>query len=199
MHLGPFLDSATVPARSPRLALQAALSALVLVAACNGRDAGAGAGSWQLKVDTTRSETDSTARETSSLRVIGEERPEGAAETKAAVLSFDCFKDNALSTIMTDQALRQGTAEARLTLDAGKPRRIPGFAGTTPSGGQLVLTIPQDSMLALLSRHQQASIEYVDGAGSSKTVAEFSLAGLEKYRGPFRAACAKAGAPRGRR
>ena len=138
--------------------------------------------------------TDSSVRETSSLRVIGQERPEGAAETKAVVLSFDCFRDNAISTIMTDQALRQGTAEARLTLDAGKPRRIPGFAGTTPSGGQLVLTIPQDSMLALLSRHQHASIEYVDGAGSSKTVAEFPLAGLEKYRAPFRAACGKAGA-----
>jgi hypothetical protein len=145
-------------------------------------------------MDTTQSGTDSSRAETSSLRVIGQERPEGAAETKPAVLSFDCFPDNALSTILTDQALRQGTAEARLTLDAGKPRRILGFAGTTPSGGQLVLTIPQDSMLALLSRHQHVSIEYVDGAGSSKTVAEFALAGLEKYRSEFRAACATAGA-----
>ena len=182
-------------AHSPGLTLPAALSALVLLAACGGRDAGSSAGSWQLKVDTTRSETDSSVRATSSLRVIGQERPEGAAETKPVALSFDCFRDNALSTIMTDQALRQGTAEARLTLDAGKPRRIPGFAGTTPSGGQLVLTIPQDSMLALLSRHQHASIEYVDGAGSSKTVAEFAVAGLEKYRSRFRAACAEAGAP----
>jgi hypothetical protein len=190
MQLGSLLDFATMPARSPRLTLPAALSALVFAAACSGRDAGSSAGTWQLKVDTTRSETDSTARETSSLRAIGQERPEGAAETKAVVLSFDCFRDNAISTIMTDQALRQGTAEARLTLDAGKPRHIPGFAGTTPSGGQLVLTIPQDSMLALLSRHQHASIEYVDGAGSSKTVAEFPLAGLEKYRAPFLAACA---------
>ena len=183
-----------MPARFPGLTLPAALSAVVLVTACGGRDAGSDAGDWQFKVDTARSQSDSTARETSSLRVIGQERPDGAAETKSAVLSFDCFRDNALSTIMTDQALRQGTAEARLTLDAGKPRRIPGFAGTTPSGGQLVLTIPQDSMLALLSRHQHASIEYVDGAGSSKTVAEFALAGLEKYRSQFRAACVKAGA-----
>ena len=183
-----------MPAHSPGLTLPAALSALVLLTACGGRDAGSGAGNWQFKVDTTRSETDGTAREASSLRVTGTEGPEGATETKAAVLSFDCFRDNALSTIRTDQALRQGTAEARLTLDAGKPRRIPGFAGTTPSGGQLVLTTRQDSMLALLSRHQHASIEYVDGAGSSKTVAEFPLAGLEKYRAPFLAACGKAGA-----
>jgi hypothetical protein len=183
-----------MPARSPGLTVPAALLAVVLMAACGGRDAGSGTGSWQLKVDSARSETDTSARETTSLRVIGQERPEGATETKAVVLSFDCFRDNALSTIMTDQALRQGTADARLTLDAGKPRRIPGFAGTTPSGGQLVLTIPQDSMLALLSRHQHASIEYVDGAGSSKTVAEFALTGLEKYRSQFRAACVKAGA-----
>ena len=184
-----------MPARSPCLILPVALSALVLLAACGvGRDAASTAGSWQFKVDTTRSETDSIARETSSLRVIGQERPDGAAETKSAVLSFDCFRDNALSTIMTDQALRQGTAEARLTLDAGKPRRIPGFAGTTSSGGQVVLTIPQDSMLVLLRGHQRALIEYADGAGSSKTIAEFSVTGLEQYRGPFLAACAKIGA-----
>jgi hypothetical protein len=173
-------------ARSPGLTLRAALSAVVLVAACGGRDAGSGTGSWQFKVDTTR--------ETSWLRVMGKEGPEGAAGTKAVILSFDCFRDNAISTIMTDQALRQGSAEARLTVDADSPRRIPGFAGTTSSGGQLVLKIPQDSMLALLSRHQRAVIEYVDGAGSSKTIAEFSIAGLEKYRGPFRTECAKAGA-----
>jgi hypothetical protein len=181
-------------ARSPGLTLPAALSALVLLAACGGRDAGSGAGSWEFKVDTARSEPGGPVREAAWLRVIGQEGPEGAAETKAVVLSFDCIPHNAISTIMTDQALRQGTAEARLTVDAGSPHRIPGFAGTTPSGGQLVLTIPQDSMLALLSRHQRARIEYVDGAGSSRTIAEFPLAGLEKVRGPFRAACAKAGA-----
>jgi hypothetical protein len=189
-----FLDFAPMRARSPGLTLRAALAAVLLVAACGGRDGGSGTGSWQFKVDTTRSETDGSVRETSWLRVIGKERPEGAAETKAVILSFDCFRDHAISTIMTDQALRQGSAEARLTVDADSPRRIPGFAGTTSSGGQLVLTIPQDSMLALLNRHQRAVIEYVDGAGSSKTIAEFSIAGLEKYRGPFLAVCAKAGA-----
>jgi len=173
-------------ARSPGLTLPAALSAVVLVAACGGRDAGSG-GSWQFKVD-------SGVRETSWLRVTGKEGPEGAAGTNAVILSFDCFPHKAISTIMTDQALRQGSAEARVTVDAGSPRRIPGFAGTTSSGGQLVLTIPQDSMLALLSRHQRARIEYVDGAGSSRTIAEFPIAGLEKYRGPFLAACVKAGA-----
>ena len=173
---------------------RSALSALLVLAACRGHDAGSAAGSWEFKVDTTRSQTDTSARETPSLRVVGQEHPAGAAETKPVALSFDCIPHNAISTIMTDQALRQGSAEARLTLDAGSPRRIPGFAGTTPSGGQLVLTIPQDSMLALLSRHQRARIEYVDGAGSSKTFAEFPLAGLEKYRAAFRAACARVGA-----
>jgi hypothetical protein len=180
-----------MPTRSSGLTLPAVLSALVVLAACGARDADPSAGTWQFKVDSTWPANDSSGRETASLRVIGQEGPEGAAETKAVVLSFDCFRDNAISTIMTDQALRQGTAEARLTLDAGKPRRIPGFAGTTPSGGQLVLTIPQDSMLAMLSRHQHARIEYSDGAGSSKTVAEFSIAGLETHRGAFLAACAK--------
>jgi hypothetical protein len=178
--------------------VRAALSAIVLVAACGGRDAGLASGTWQFKVDTTSSATDGSVGGTSSLRVMGKEhpkeRPEGTTGPKAVILSFDCFRDKAISTIMTDQALRQGSAEARLTADAGAPRRIPGFAGTTPSGGQLVLTIPQDSMLALLSGHQRAVIEYSDGAASSRTIAEFPIAGLEKYRGQFRAVCAKAGA-----
>lgn len=174
------------------LTLRATLSAIVLVAACGGRDAGSGSGTWQFKVDTTG--TDGGVRETSWIRTTGKERPEGAAGTNAVILSFDCIGDKAISTIITDQALRQGTVETRLTVDADSPRRIPGFAGTTSSGGQVVLTIPQDSMLGLLRGHQRAVIEYADGAGSSKTIAEFSVAGLEKYRGPFLAACAKIGA-----
>jgi hypothetical protein len=94
---------------------------------------------------------------------------------------------------MTDQALRQGTVETSFTLDSGSPQRIPGFAGTTPTGGQVVFTIPLDSALALLTSHQHALIEYADGAGSSRTVAEFPLTGLEKYRSAFVAACAKRG------
>jgi hypothetical protein len=179
---------------TPELTLRATLSAIVLVAACGGRDAGSSTGAWEFNVDTTRSETDRSVRETSSLRTIGKERPEGAAGTNAVILSFDCFGDNAISTIITDQALRQGSVETRLTVDADSPRRIPGFAGTTSSGGQVVLTIPQDSMLVLLSGHQRALIEYADGAGSSRTIAEFPVAGLEKYREPFLAACAKIGA-----
>ena len=179
---------------TPALALRATLSAIVLAAACSGRDAGSGSGTWQLKVDTTRSETDGGVRETAWLRTTGQEHPEGAAGAKAVILSFDCLGDNAISTIITDQVLRQGSVETRLTVDAASPRRIPGFAGTTPSGGQVVLTIPQDSMLRLLSGHQRARIEYADGAGSYRTIAEFSVAGLEKPREPFLAACAKIGA-----
>jgi hypothetical protein len=176
------------------LTLRATASAIMLLAACGGRDAGIGTGAWEFKVDTTRSETDGSARETASLRTAGKEHPEGAAGTNAVILSFDCLGDKAISTIMTDQALRQGSVETRLTVDANSSHRIPGFAGTTSSGGQVVLTIPQDSMLALLSGHQRALIEYADGAGSSRTIAEFPLAGLEKVRGPFLTACANTGA-----
>jgi hypothetical protein len=52
------------------------------------------------------------------------------------------------------------------------------------------LTIPQDSLLAALGGHQRAMIEYADGAGSSRTTAEFPLAGLETYRERFLASCA---------
>jgi hypothetical protein len=163
------------------------------VAACGGGGGRSGSGAWEFKVDTTRSGAGGTVRQTSWLRAAGKEGAEGAAQTEGVILSFDCFPGDARSSIITDQALRQGSVEARLTVDAEPPLRIPGFAGTTASGGQVVLTIPQDSMLALLSGHQRVTIEYADGAGSSQTVAVFPVAGLDQHREPFRAACAKRG------
>jgi len=55
----------------------------------------------------------------------------------------------------------------------------------------VVLSIRQDSLLAALSGGARAVVEYADGAGSSHTTAEFPLAGLEKFRENFLAACAK--------
>ena len=85
------------------------------------------------------------------------------------VLSFDCFGDNATVAIMTDQALRQGSTEVRLSVDSAPPRKIKGFAGTTSTGGKVLLTIAQDSLLAWLTGHRRAIVNYADGAGSSKT------------------------------
>lgn len=180
-------------APSSGLRLRATLSAIVLVAACRGREPRSDTDAWQFNVDTIRSEMDGGIRQTSWLRAVGIEGPEGAARVDTVILSFDCLRGQTSSTIMTDQALRQGSVETRIQVDADPPRRIPGFAGTTASGGQVVLTIPQDSMLAILSGRQRAVIEYADGAGSSRTTAEFSVADLERYRGPFLAACAKRG------
>jgi hypothetical protein len=152
-----------------------------LASAC-GREAGSGADGWEFKVD--------TVRQTAWLRAVGKEARKDEAPNKAAILSFDCLPGQRSITIMTEQALRQGSTEARVQLDASRPRRIPAFAGTTASSGQVVLTISPDSMLTLLTGHQRATIEYTDGAGSSRTTAEFPLLGLEKYRAPFLRACA---------
>ncbi len=173
--------------------LRAALSALALVGACTGGDRGSGKGAWEFRVDTVRSDSDGGMRSATWLRAVGKERPRGAPQTQAVLLSFDCLPGHTSSTIMTDQALRQGSVEVQLRLDADPPRRLPGFAGTTATGGQLVLTVPQDSVLALLSGHQRATIEYADGAGSSKSTAVFSVAGLEKFQAPLLAACARRG------
>ena len=94
---------------------------------------------------------------------------------------------------MTEQALRQGSVEVEVGLDAERPRRVPGFAGTTPTGGQVVFTMPLDSVVDLVSGHQRATIEYADGAGSSRTTAVFPLAGLEVFRERFLAVCAHSG------
>jgi hypothetical protein len=162
-------------------------AAVALLVGCGGRESQA-AGAWQFKVDTVRSA--GGVRQTSWLRVVGQEGPEGEARTRSVILSFDCLPDNAGSTIMTDQVLRQGSVKATLRVDDGPPLRVPGFAGTTESSGQVVLTIPQDSLLAALSGHQRVLVEYADGAGSSRTTAEFPVAGVETYRDQFLTACA---------
>jgi hypothetical protein len=174
---------------APRLS--AALSVLALVAGCGGRDHRSHEGAWEFKVDTASSDSGGSNRVTTWLRTVGKEGPPGEPQTREVILSFDCLPGHTSSAIMTNQALRQGSADVRLKLDADRPRRLSGFSGTTPSGGQLVLTVPQDSVLALLSGHQRATIEYEDGAGSSKTTAVFSIIGLEKLRTPFLAACAR--------
>ena len=102
------------------------------------------------------------------LRSVGKEGPRGEPQKVSAVLSLDCRADHTGATILTEQPLRQGSVEVELTLDAEPARRIPGFAGTT---GQLVLTVSLDSVLALLAGHQRATVDYQDGAGSSKTTA----------------------------
>jgi hypothetical protein len=156
---------------------------------CGGRDSEPGAGDWEFKVDTVQSA--GGAHQTAFLRVVGQEGPRGEARTRSVILSLDCRPENAGSAIMTDQALRQGSTEATVTVDGGAPLTVKGFAGTTQSSGQVVLTISQDSLLAALGGHRRAVIEYADGAGSSRTTAEFPIAGVETYRDRFLAACAK--------
>jgi hypothetical protein len=165
--------------------------AATVVALCSGcGDREPEAGAWEFKVDTVSSAGGGSGHQTSWLRVVGQEGAEGEPRSRPVILSFDCLPDDASIRIMTDQTLRQGSVESRLTLDADPPLHVPGFAGTTPSGGQVVLTIPQDSLLAMFGPSRRAIIEYADGAGSSKTTAEFPLAGLETYRGRFLASCA---------
>ena len=157
-----------------------------LLAACGGRDTG----DWTMRVDTLRTGTDPNARVAASLRTNGKEGPDGAAPTHDVVLSLDCFGDNATVAIMTDQALRQGSTDARVSVDSAPPRTIKGFAGTTTTGGKVLLTIAQDSLMAWLHGHRRAIVNYADGAGSYKTTAEFPIGGLERHRASFLAACA---------
>gem|GEM_PF-5140966 len=85
-----------------------------------------------------------------------------------------------------------------MTLDTELSRRISGFAGTTGNSGQVVLTVSLDSVLALLAGHRRATVDYEDGAGSSRTTAVFPIAGLEARRAEFVAACDRVGGDRTR-
>ena len=167
------------------------LTAVATLTAC--ADRGNADGPWEFKVDSSAG-----ARPAASLRSVGTEGPRGEPQKNPVVLSLDCRADHTGATILTQQSLRQGTVEAELTLDAAKARRIPGFAGTAGTSGQLVLTISLDSVLALLSGHQRATVDYEDGAGSSRTTAVFPIAGLDTRRAEFAAACDRSGGDRGR-
>jgi hypothetical protein len=172
------------------LTTPAALAALAILSGCGDR--GRAEGPWEFKVDS------SGAAPAASLRSVGKEGPRGEPQKSEAVLSLDCRADHTGATILTGQALRQGSVDAELTLDAAPKRKLPGFAGTTESGGQLVLTISLDSVLTLLAGHQRATVDYEDGAGSSKTTAIFPIAGLDARRAEFIAACDRSGGDRSR-
>jgi hypothetical protein len=169
-----------------RLPAVVMLAALATLTAC--RDRSRAEGPWEFKVDSGASATPAA-----SLRSVGTEGPRGEPRKNPVVLSLDCRADHTGATILTQQSLRQGSVEAELTLDAEKARRIPGFAGTTGTSGQLVLTISLDSVLALLAGHQRATVDYEDGAGSSRTTAVFPVAGLEARRAEFVSACDRSG------
>jgi hypothetical protein len=170
---------------------QSTAAMIAILAACGDR--GKAEGPWEFKVDSTAG-----AKPAASLRAVGQEGPRGEPQKSPVVLSLDCRADHTGATILTQQSLRQGSVDAELTLDAAKPRKIPGFAGTTGTSGQLVLTISLDSVLALLTGHQRATVDYEDGAGSSKTTAVFPIAGLESHRAAFVAACDHSGGDRSR-
>ncbi|MGN6390708.1 MAG: hypothetical protein ACTHM9_00475 [Gemmatimonadales bacterium] len=163
------------------------LAALAL-AACGNRDTGS---DWTMRVDTVRTGLPRGARTTASLRSSGKEGPEGEAPSHPVVLSLDCFGDNATVAIMTDQALRQGSTDVRMSVDSAPVRTIEGFAGTTSTGGKVLLKISQESLLARLSGHRRVAVHYADGAGSYKTAAVFPIGGLERQRAAFLSACGK--------
>ena len=188
-------DGSVWPSRLGRLA--AIFSALVASGACSSEQRAARDGAWEFQVDTARSDTAANAGPAAWLRGTGVEGPQGKPQTTAAILSFDCRPDHTGATILTAQALRQGTADVTLALDEDRARPIDAFAGTTATGGQVVLTPPLDSVLGLVRGRQRITIEYADGAGSSKTTAVFDLAGLETFRERFLAACG-GGRTRGR-
>lgn len=127
--------------------------------------------SGQRRAPGVKADSGAGARPAAWLRSVGKEGPRGEPQKVSAVLSLDCRADHTGATILTEQPLRQGSVEVELTLDAEPARRIPGFAGTTGTTGQLVLTVSLDSVLALLAGHQRATVDYQDGAGSSKTTA----------------------------
>src|SRR5262249_52539608 len=138
----------------------------LLLAACGGRDMGS---DWTMRVDTVQAGGQAGTPTTAALRANGQGGAEGAAPAHHGGLSLDCFGDNATVAIMTNQALRQGSTEVRLSVDGAAPRTLKAFAGTTSTGGKVLLTIPQDRLLTWLSGHRRAIVDYADGAGSYKT------------------------------
>ena len=128
------------------------------------------------------------------LVAYGDEGPNSPTRAEVGRCSwFRQIRDPDVALGGADQALPQGSTDVRMSVDSAPPRTIKGFAGTTSTGGKVLLTIAQDSFLAWLNGHRHASVTYADGAGSYKTTAEFPIGGIEQHRVSFLAACGKRG------
>ena len=158
---------------------------VLTVAACNAESDPA---QWMLQVDTLRS--DASVRLATTLEVLGKEGLQGDPRDRAVRLRFDCRRGTgAFAAVLTPRALGSGSAPLRIRLDSLPPYSVLAVSGTFGDWGMVYIS-EWSALLDSLRRHRSMLLEY-SGVHTPRTVAEFSVVGIDSFVPLFRAACAR--------
>jgi hypothetical protein len=143
---------------------------------------------WMLQVDTLRS--DGRVRLATTLEVIGKEGLRGDPRDRAVRLRFDCRRGTgAFAAVLTPRALGSGSAPLRIRLDSLPPYSVLAVSGAFGEWGMVYIS-EWSALLDSLRRHRSMLLEY-SGVQTPRTVAEFSVAGIDSLAPRFLAACEK--------
>jgi hypothetical protein len=170
----------------PRTALKLTGVFIVLTAAACGEEPDPAL--WMLQVDTLRS--DGVVRLATTLEVLGKEVLEGDPRDEPVRLRFECRKGTgAFAAVLTPKALGSGSASLGIRLDSLPPYSVSAVSGTFGEWGMVYIS-EWSALLDSLRRHRSMLVEY-SSAQTPRTVAEFSVVGIDSFRPRFLKACAK--------
>jgi hypothetical protein len=169
----------------PRSALTLTGVFIVLTAAaCNEADPA----QWMLQVDTLRS--DGAVRLATTLEVLGKEGLKGDPRDQPVRLRFECRRGTgAFAAVLTPRTLGSGSASLGISLDSRPPYSVSAVSGTFGEWGMVYIS-EWSALLDSLRRHRSMLVEY-SSVQTQRTVAEFSVVGIDSFRPRFLEACAK--------
>jgi hypothetical protein len=158
---------------------------VLTAAACNAEP---DAAQWMFQVDTLRS--DGSVRLATTREVLGKEGLQGEPRDRAVRLRFDCRRGTgAFAAVLTPRALGSGSATLRIRLDSLLPYPVLAVSGAFGEWGMVYIS-EWSALLDSLRRHRSMLLEY-SGVQTPRTVAEFSVVGIDSLRPRFLEACAK--------
>ena len=170
----------------PRTALKLAGVLMVLAAAACGDEPDPA--QWMLQVDTLRS--DGVVSFATTLEVLGKEGLEGDPRDQPVRLRFECrMGTGAFAAVLTPRALGSGSASLGITLDSLPAYSVSAVSGAFGEWGMVYIS-EWSGLLDSLRRHRSMLVEY-SSVKARRTVAEFSVVGIDSFRPRFLEACAK--------
>jgi hypothetical protein len=170
----------------PRTALKLTGVFLVLTAAGCGEEPDPAL--WMLQVDTLRS--DGVVRLATTLELLAKEGPKGEPRDQSVRLRFECRRGTgAFAAVLTPRPLGSGSASLRIQLDSLPRYSVSAVSGTFGEWGMVYIS-EWSALLDSLRRHRSMLVEY-SSAHTPRTVAEFSVVGIDSFRPLFLEACAK--------
>jgi hypothetical protein len=158
---------------------------LIMTFACDGADDPA---QWMLQVDTLGS--DGSVRLAATLELLGKEGLPGDRRDQAVRLRFDCRRGTgAFAAVLTPKSIGPGSASLQISLDSLPSYSVSAVSGTFGEWGMVYIS-EWSALLDSLRHHRSMLVEY-SGVQTPKTVAEFSVVGIDSFRPRFLEACAK--------